>query len=39
MNKRLVIRNLLLAGVLLLLSGGVTLVFLLYIQFFQNLPR
>lgn len=39
MNKKTVIRNIALAVTLIVLSLGVTLAFLAYIQFFRLLPR
>ena len=39
MNKKTVIRNIVLAVTLVVLSLGVTLAFLSYIQFFRLVPR
>ena len=39
MKRKLMIRNLLVAGVVVLASLGMTLAFLGYIQFFRGLPR
>jgi len=39
MNKKAVIRNLVLAATLIALSLGMTVAFLVYIQFFRLIPR
>jgi hypothetical protein len=39
MNKKLAVRNLVVAVVLVLMAVGMTLAFLGYIQFFRLLPR
>lgn len=39
MNRKLALRNFLMAAGLVLLSAGMTLVFLLYVLFVRSLPR